>query len=88
MRDNTAPRVNVRTRREVKIVPVRLVWNRDARRDRLRRRLRMIVSHERVRESVVVVVTFMLAGVLVACLHHALRTPRPPAGYAFGIVPH
>jgi hypothetical protein len=87
MRDNTAPRVAIPTGREVEAVPVRLVWNRESRWDRLRRRLRVIASYERFREGVVVVITFTLVGVFVTCLHHAIRAPSPPAAYAFGVVP-
>lgn len=71
-------------RRRAEIVPIRLVWTRSSGWDRLRRRLRIITSHERFHESVVTVLTLVLLGVFVAGLHHAIQPSQLPIGYAVG----
>lgn len=88
MRDGTAPRVVVPYRRHLEVVYLRVVSDRDSGRHRWRRRLRRLASHERFGESLLVAITLVLVGVLLASVDHALDASRLSAAYASSIASH
>ena len=85
MRESTVRRVGVATSREVVVIPLRLVPDRESSFDRLRRHVRLSVSRESVSEAVLVIITLGLVGALFACPNHAVAPPSLPTGPASGI---
>ena len=84
MQDGNASRALIGRRHGIRVSPLALAWNRGARWQRVRSRLRAIAAHPRLGDIVLVGITLGLVGVLLATVERALEVSQLRTGWAFG----